>query len=373
MPVFRSRAALEIARDITAFFNLEAGVARGKVADSLKPGRLIGRARRKRSDANPPVFFVTGMSRSGTTWLMRLLNAHPEILCKGEGRFFGENHREPKMRKLDVKKQPSSLHNALAGSEYLRFWIERSVWSREEDARTHLDNLMRLSTNYFLAHELEKTGKKMVGDKTPLLDDDVIGEVARIFPGAKVVHIVRDGRDRAVSLMHYFWNTARSEGGLYPVKPEELARRDAYREDPEKLFASGEGIFTEARLRRMAAQWGERVGRASGDGPRLLGEDYLEVKYEDLLERPEEEARRLFERLGADAREKTVKKCVERVSFERRARGRDKGQEDPTSVSLRKGVAGDWRNTFTGRDRQIFKEVAGDALISSGYEKDTNW
>lgn len=390
MPVIKNRVALEIARNVTAFLNLEAGVTRGKPDDALKPGKLLQRAARRlgagQSEASvqspaestdvagePPVFFVMGVSRSGTTWLMRLLNAHPEVLCKGEGRFFGKAWREPRMRKLDVKKQPSSLQNALLSSEYLRFWIERSVWSREEDSQKHLDNLMRLSVNYFLNNEIEKTGKKIVGDKTPILGEAVIEEVGRIFPDAKVVHIVRDGRDRAVSLMHYLWNTARSEGGIYPMKPEELAKRDLYRENPEKLFENGEGIFTEERLRTMARQWGMRVGMTASEAPDLLGGNYLEVKYEDLLEKPEQEAKRLFEHLGADADEKTVRRCVERVSFERRTQGREKGQEDPTSVSLRKGVAGDWRDTFTERDRRIFKEVAGEALISAGYEKDLDW
>jgi hypothetical protein len=35
------------------------------------------------------VFFVVGLGKSGTSWLMRTLDGHPEILCRGEGRFFG--------------------------------------------------------------------------------------------------------------------------------------------------------------------------------------------------------------------------------------------------------------------------------------------
>jgi hypothetical protein len=42
---------------------------------------------------NTPVFFVVGQQKSGTTWLMRMLDSHPEILCKGEGRFFGKGWR----------------------------------------------------------------------------------------------------------------------------------------------------------------------------------------------------------------------------------------------------------------------------------------
>jgi len=38
---------------------------------------------------NFPVFFIVGFAKSGTSWVARILDAHPEILCKGEGIFFG--------------------------------------------------------------------------------------------------------------------------------------------------------------------------------------------------------------------------------------------------------------------------------------------
>jgi hypothetical protein len=338
-------------------------------------GRRIARSRLRggRSPEGFPVFFVVGQSRSGTTWLMRLLNAHPEVLCMGEGRFFGRDWREEKMKERQTIKQPSSLHNALATSPYLKMWMERSVWSRDGDTEDHARNLTRLTINYFMGAKLAESGKKMVGDKTPLLTTGLVREISDVYPEAKVLHIVRDGRDRAVSLMHYLWNTARKEGGLYPVGPKEMKIRDSYREDPEAFLASGESIFTERRLRKMAASWAERVVDASDEGPPLLGENYTEVRYEDLLSRPGEESRRLFASLGAASDDGTVRRCVEATSFERRTNGRKQGQEDPTSVALRKGVAGDWRNVFTERDREVFKEEAGKALVRLGYEKDLDW
>jgi hypothetical protein len=48
------------------------------------------------------------------------------------------------------------------------------------------------------------------------------------------------------------------------------------------------------------------------------------------------------------------------------------GQEDPTSRS-RKGVVGDWENVFAGEDKRAFKAIAGDLLITLGYEKSNDW
>jgi hypothetical protein len=138
------------------------------------------------------------------------------------------------------------------------------------------------------------------------------------------------------------------------------------------LLEAGEGLFTEMVLRSAAVSWNDFVSRTIRDGPALLGGNYAEVRYEDLLQRPEEEAGRILRFLGADDGGETVRRCVEAASFEAWTEGRQRGQEDSTAF-LRKGVAGDWRGVFTERDRQIFKEEAGELLIELGYEEDDNW
>jgi hypothetical protein len=96
------------------------------------------------------------------------------------------------------------------------------------------------------------------------------------------------------------------------------------------------------------------------------------VRYEDLLREPEKEFGRLYEFLGAGADEQTVARCVETTSFEKRSGGRERGEED-TRSGVRKGVAGDWENVFTERDKEVFKREAGDLLIELGYEEHGSW
>ena len=316
-----------------------------------------------------PVFFVVGRAKSGTSWVMKILDSHPEILCKGEGRFFGRDFYQEGFE--EGKIQPSSLYRALLEAGYLEAWIERSVWTRGDDVEEHLTNLTYLATGYFLAQRLARSGKKIVGDKTPLLTDTVVEEIGTIYPEARVIHVIRDGRDAAISLVHHRWNHARDEGGIYELKPEELAKRAAYREDPDRLIKT-EGIFPEGTLGNLAADWRHRTGKTMRDGRSLLGANYTEVRYEELLENPEEEVRRLLGFLRADAGEEVVKECVEAASFGRLSGGRERGEEDSASF-YRKGVAGDWRNVLTERDRRDFKEAAGEFLIELGYEKDLDW
>ena len=319
-----------------------------------------------------PVFFVVGMAKSGTSWLQHTLDSHPEILCKGEGRFFGSTWRRanPTMEKKHV--MVSSLHNALLNSEYLRFWIERSVWTKLGDPDEYLTKLTRVAINFFLTEELAKTDKKIVGDKSPFMSPEFVEEINLIYPEAKIIHIVRDGRDVAVSMMHHMWNRSIDQGGVQQLDPEEVKRREAYREDPQKVLETDEGIFTDNRIRQIAESWNLRVGKSVERGPALFGANYTQVRYEDLLEHPHQEVKQLAEFLGTDTSEEAIEQAVHSASFETKTQGRERGQEDPTSF-FRKGIAGDWKNYFTERNKEVYKEEAGDLLIRLGYERDNNW
>jgi hypothetical protein len=334
---------------------------------------LRSRLNQARDEESTPVFFIVGRARSGTSWLMRLLNSHPEILCRGEGRIFGRDFYREDFKRMELETiQPSSLYRAILDSEYLRLWVERSVWTRGKDVNECLTGLTHAAITYFLSERLSETGKRIVGDKTPFLSTETMSEIGVIFPEAKVIHMIRDGRDVAVSSVHHRWNHAKDEGSIYELEPEEIAKREAYRKDAERFLRAGESIFTEKVLRSAAVSWNDFVSKTIQDGPALLGSNYAEIRYEDLLQRPEEEAGRILRFLGADDGEEAVKRCVESASFEAWAEGRQSGQEVSTAF-LRKGVAGDWKNVFTEEDKRVFKEAAGELLIALGYEVDNDW
>ncbi len=380
MPVFRKHTAIEIVRNVKAFLNLEAGVIRGRATNSpqdpkllqqqlQKKNREISRLRRELTQASssssapkpdeeaPPMFFLVGRAKSGTSWLMRLLNSHPEILCRGEGKLFG-------------KDSPKSLHHALANSDDLQTWLNRNPWTwQEQDPK--LEHMMSVLVRYLMAEKLSKTRKRIVGDKTPLESNETIEDVADLCPSSKVVHIIRDGRDVAVSTLHHWWREAETKGDLFKLSPQQEARRDAYRADPSAFGSSGESIFSDGQIKRIARDWRDSVEHVRQDGPRLLGDSYYEIYYEDFLTGPIRETQRLLEFLEADASEETSRHCVEATSFEKMA-SRKPGEEDSTSF-FRKGVAGDWRGVFTKEDRQAFEEEAGETLVRLGYEKNNGW
>ncbi|MGI9050972.1 MAG: sulfotransferase, partial [Rubrobacteraceae bacterium] len=314
--------------------------------------------------AKPPPFFVVGHGRSGTTWSERLLNTHPEVLCVGSGMFFGWD--------MGLFEGQKTLYSTLYKSEDLRIWhdMQTNYWSPrsfEED----LPGYIRGLTDHVLYGGLARSGKKLVGDRTPHHISS-LDEIHAIYPEAKIIHIIRDGRDVAISNIHAFWNSARDRGGPVDLEPEELRRRDAYLADRESFLKSGESIFTEQRINKFARRWKQIINKGREDGQTFFGDNYLEIHYESLLEDPHTELERLFDFLGVGADAKAIEWIVEENRFEKRSSGRSRGEEDPTSF-LRKGIHGDWKETFNARDKKIFKRHAGDLLVELGYEKDLGW
>ena len=302
-----------------------------------------------------PMFFVVGHAKSGTSWLMRLLDAHPDVVCRGEGKFFG-------------RESPRSLHGALSCSEELQTWLRSNPWVHDRP-NAHRE-LVRFVVNGAMKDRLQRSGAEIVGDKTPLVTPDIVEEINATCPEATVVHIVRDGRDVAVSGVHHAWNNATDSGGRFELSAQEKAARDAYRSDPAAFVARGESIFADRDVVAGSRQWNERVRRAMLDGA-ARRDHYHQIRYEDLLEDPVGELGGVLDRLGVDSSSARARECVEAASFERLA-GRDRGREDSTSF-YRKGVSGDWQAHFDEEHRRIFKREAGELLIRLGYEDDHAW
>jgi hypothetical protein len=346
--------------------SLTASVQREKATVNRARAELV--SVRAAAQAPPPVFFIVGQAKSGTSWVMRMLDAHPEVLARGEGRFFGSSYKRADVRQMESKTlQPSSLHRALLDADYLRSWVERSVWTRDGDTDEQLDGLTQAAAVHFLTTALEGSEARVVGDKTPFLSPDMLAELASICPSAKVIHVIRDGRDVAVSAMHHLWNHSVDLGGGHDLTAAEEEIRDAYRADPDGFRKAGRTIFTPERVALLAEAWGANVSRAMADGPRLLGPRYTEVRYEALASHTMPEARRLFGFLGVDSRATVARPCVDKARFERWSKGRKRGNEESSSF-FRKGIVGDWRNFFTDRDESIFREEAGDLLRELGYD-----
>jgi hypothetical protein len=286
-------------------------------------------------------YIVMGAAKSGTTWMQRLLSAHPEVHC-AESRLAGDY--------LDTT-NPSGIHLSLEKFVGLlsRHYFPPIGQARQgEFYRTLLFNLI----DTIGETSIKASGKRIYGEKlTPFLGtaSAAVKLLAEYNPGLRFVHLVRDGRDVIVSGFAQRTNAriARSEGQERARQREMLERREVSAEEFDFFL----GMWIGAVKAGMEA--------------RELFPAHLELRYERCLEEPEAEARRLLEFVGADSSERRVRECVQAGSFEKLS-GRARGEEDRSSF-FRKGVAGDWRKWLSEVQVEEFERRAGELRQALGY------
>jgi Sulfotransferase family len=203
----------------------------------------------------PPAPFIVGVSRSGTTLLRLMLDAHPELAIPPETRFIPDAvtsgaAADPTRLLARISRHPLFPDLQLDGDELLRRWQEL----RPFDAAA----AFRAMFGLYAARQ----GKSRWGDKSPQDHDaQQMPLLAELFPEACFVHLIRDGRD-----VH-------------------LSQRRAW------AVGYGSG--------HAGSVWARWVGEAREVG-RALGPRYVEMRFEDLVEEPERELRRVCDAIRLD-------------------------------------------------------------------------
>lgn len=304
-----------------------------------------------------PKFFIFGHARSGTTLLTRLVRLHPEVHCNYQAHFFT---RPPLLQSLVT--DPS-----------VGDWLARrsNRWNRGKDLSPVV---LRVTADFILEREARQLGKVIVGDKSPnnLLHGKAVHLMHQIYPDARLVYIVRDGRDAVLS--HRFQAFIDKEEHL---SPQDLKIREDYARNPATYIRGersifGDGSAGEKMLRQAAEDWKRNVLETDQAGKYLYAAQYLSLRYEDLILQPIQELSRIWEFLGASQPDAVLQATVlaEMQQNPDAAYQAQKAGED--SPPLRKGKPGSWREIFTPRDRQLFSEVAGKVLLAWGYEGMSN-
>jgi hypothetical protein len=269
-----------------------------------------------------PPLIVLGVRRSGTTLLRVMLDRSSRLAIPDESYFVPQLARRhgstaaPEAFLDDVRRLPT-----------VREW---GLTPEEIEARLRPGMRTGEAIAAVFAAYAAKQGKERWGDKTPLYMQ-YLPLLESLFPAARYVHLLRDGRDAALSFLAV----------------------------PAGIMTAGWGHPRDAA--GFACLWRVEVEDARALGARA-GERYLEVRYEDLVSAPEETLRCLC----AFAQLPYEDAMLDYV-------GRSESARKPHQQRLNQPLtphARDWRTEMSADDRHAFDEVAGDLLHELGYETD---
>lgn len=280
---------------------------------------------------NPYVFFV-GCTRSGTTLLRRIADAHPELAVLPEQQWLPRYAEWGIGVARDGTVTPDLLDMLLADRRFAALELPfREVAGIVEKGppKSYSDFVTALFDLYGRVHQ-----KRLVGEKTPKYVRHV-RTLHRLWPDAKFVHLIRDGRDVALSLLE--WDKSERNVGRFPT----------WDEDP---------LMTAA----LYWDWNVRLGRESGEA---LGADlYHELRYEALVADPEVECREVCSFLGVEYQPAMLRFHEGRTQSTPGLSAKKSWQ--PITPGLRS-----WREDMADRDVARFDAAAGALLNELGYER----
>jgi hypothetical protein len=136
-------------------------------------------------------FFIVGSARSGTTFLRLSLNAHPVVAVPPESRFITELNEGTSEVEISRFLQRLARHPRFAAWELSIEAVEAELQGL--DRVSYAGAIDATYRAYAKSH-----GKDRWGDKTPRYVVN-IPALAELFPTARFIHLIRDGRDVALS------------------------------------------------------------------------------------------------------------------------------------------------------------------------------
>jgi hypothetical protein len=299
--------------------------------------KLIRRVRLARDRRRPPAPFVVGVSRSGTTLLRLMLDAHPELAIPPETHFVPDVIKECRRDEATA----DTVADLIVGH---RRFADFGLDADEVRARIRKAGIRPVGQPLRAFYELcaEREGKARWGDKTPNYVQ-FMRKISRKLPEAHFIHLIRDGRDVALS-------------------------------------RASRAIDTPAGAGFQAKRWKRRINKARRTSAKL--DHYMEARYEDLVTDPEPTLRRICEfieldfdpvmlryhegaeeRLAEMAHDLPATENREARSAEHRLAGHELAMEPPRTDRIER-----WKAEMSVEDRRQFEHFAAELLSDLGYE-----
>ena len=321
--------------------NLNPLEIRRKRLRRLREERRAAKRAQKQATRPAPMPVVVGVNRSGTTLLRMMLDSHPDLAIPPETHFI-----PALFTAMHAARKEGERMTAEQVTEFLvnhRRWGDFGLDADELEARIASLKKPRPKLVLRAFYELyaEGQGKVRYGDKTPGYVKQM-GIIQRSLPEARFIHLIRDGRDVAVSRERR-------------MTTEELS------------------------VERHAMIWKRRINRARRQAPRV--KHYTEIRYEDLIADPEGTLRSVCEFIDLPF-DPAMLTYHERSADRLQEIARDLDDDDggalrPAQERLeahtlvteapREDRVERWRESMAPEDDAEFEKVAGDLLEELGY------
>jgi Sulfotransferase family len=152
-----------------------------------------------------PPFFIVGAGRSGTTLLRLILAGHSRLHIPPETWFIRDLVSELPLSGALTHDQIQRCVEIMTGNYR---WPDMGIAA--DDLRRWVIDLenpaLRDVINLVYLRHLQRSGKHRFGDKTPHYIH-IVPQLAALYPGAKFIHLIRDGRDVAISQIDLGWDS----------------------------------------------------------------------------------------------------------------------------------------------------------------------
>jgi len=208
--------------------------------------------------------FLVGAPRSGTTWLQRMLASHPRIVTGQESGLF-DTYIGPQIRAFRRDLDPEISGRGCLGL---------GCYFTEKEFKTLLEEYLQRILHVMLA---PVGNGQLFLEKTPS-HALYLQELVEFLPKSRILHLVRDGRDVAASLLA----AARSWGRNWA---------------PNSAAAA-------------ATMWKRHVEAVIAAKKTLPENSFLEIRYESLVDDPPGTLATIFSFLGLATLEGEIEEYV---------------------------------------------------------------
>lgn len=275
-------------------------------------------------------FFIVGCERSGTTLLQVLLDSHPNIAIPYESHIFHRFYNRMSVYG-DLAEEDNNLLRFVTdvlNDVWIRRWgltISPNDFCQTVTERSFAGCVRHLFSMYAITK-----GKLRWGDKTPV-HVLYVKEIVQCFPDARIIHLIRDGRDVSESLKRV--------------------------------------TFAPPTILGNSKRWRNRIDAFKAGRRYCDPLNVLEIHYEELVGNTQQAMEKILQFIGEETI--TFSSAVPESDLKKNYAQAGSSAQTLTGT-IKTNKIGIFRTTLTLREIAIFEAVAGEQLKEYGYILETD-